>query len=346
MDAISLLLHFLLIGSASCQFNSLLEQNIELNQKLIKQSEFDINGLSDSDMILSLIIESSIIQPSEVVIAKQYEVLFMLVLRNCSLTRFDIRKPMDSLQHLDLSFNLLREVDFLAKFNWKLLQHLDLRDNRISSFKVSFFKQLVRLQTIDVSNNDISAIDSSMLCVVPTLRSVQVSYNVNIANPCDRVSVIRDATPPLRPEPTVCEQSPSSGNQCIDKQQHKEVSPASTTTAPEIPTTLGSIKPTENLNQSHISLLYILVPIVLIIVVLLIIIIVLIYRNRHAKGVPAAVSPPFGADADHYDTCNPDYIYSTPPHVFDGHQWCYNEDYVASKNGNVSNALPIELSHF
>lgn len=203
MDKILHFVIFLIIGRVICdlaQFSNKLllrQTNIHLNQMHIKQTLFNFNDLSRT--IQSLIIENSIIEPSDILIRKKYDSLSVLSLKNCILTEFAIKMPMDSLQNLDLSFNLLNEVNFLASVTLKSLQNLNLRDNIISSLQEKFFIHLRNINVIDISNNNIKEIDFSIFCELQSLNNLKISFNVHIYNNrCGHISITKDATPPIR----------------------------------------------------------------------------------------------------------------------------------------------------
>lgn len=203
MDKKLHLVVFLIFGNVICDLttfsNKLLlrQTNIHLNQLLIKQTLFNFNDLSKT--IQSLIIENSIIEPSEIFIMNKYESLSSLSLKNCILTGFAIKMPMDSLINLDLSFNLLKEVDFLANVDLKSLQNLNLRDNRISSFQKKNFLHLRNINVMDISNNNIKEIDFSIFCELQSLNNLKISFNVYIHNNhCGRILITKDTIPPMR----------------------------------------------------------------------------------------------------------------------------------------------------
>lgn len=273
----------------------ILSKSIYLNQKLIEQKAFSFNDLSFG--IEQLKIVHSGIEPSDIVITKEYKFLRTLVISNCNLTTFGLEQPMRFLTLLRLSFNQLQDVNFLEHAELPALMELDLRDNRLSSFHGNQFTKLIKLEQIDLRNNYLNEIDLRVLYAIGSMWYVRISTNTAIFNACEQIHVSRESTKQTQPHPN----------------------PLLTSSSKEK-------------DHTHIHwILYIVLPMVIVIVIFIIIVIILVRRIRHTSkptvlvakqqteysgdyDYPEEFNPAAQAESSvYYSTPNPDYDYSVPP---------------------------------
>lgn len=271
-------------------------KSIYLDQKMIEQTIFHFSDLSVE--IEQLRIVHSKIEPSDIVIAKEYKWLQTLVISNCSLTEFGLEQPLRFLTVLRLSFNQLQYVNFLEQAELPSLMELDLRDNQLSSFQGNQFTKLIKLEQIDLRNNDFNEIDLRELCAMGSFWYVRISTNARIHNACEQIQVSRESTAQTQQHPN----------------PHLESS--------------GTTKENDRIHFHW--MLYITLPMVIALVIFIIIVVILLRRTRHTnkRSVPVAVQkaeysgdydypeedgPAAEAESPYYSTPNPDYVYSVRP---------------------------------
>ena len=83
----------------------------------------------------------------------------------------------DSLKYLDLSSNLLEQIDF-AFLPLKSLEQLNLRGNRLVKLVVNSFAGLKKLQYLNLDRNRITTIESGTFIHLPNLAHLLISNNL------------------------------------------------------------------------------------------------------------------------------------------------------------------------